>query len=41
MIKDLYDNVGYKYATHMPASLVIETVRATVKNAKSSGGAAQ
>ena len=35
MIKDLYDNsiVGYKYATQMPASLVIETVRAAVKNA--------
>lgn len=29
MIKDLYDNsiVGYRYATQMPASLVIETVR--------------
>ena len=40
MIKDLYDNsiVGYKYATQMPASLVIETVRAAVKNAKPSGG---
>ena len=40
MIKDLYDNsiVGYKYATRMPASLVIETVRAAVKNAKPSGG---
>ena len=38
MIKDLYDNsiVGYKYATQMPASLVIETVRAAVKNAKPS-----
>ncbi|MBM6922077.1 hypothetical protein H6A12_13235, partial [Phocea massiliensis] len=36
--KDLYDNsiVGYKYATQMPASLVIETVRAAVKNAKPS-----
>ena len=40
MIRDLYDNsiVGYKYATQMPASLVIETVRAAVKNAKPSGG---
>ncbi len=40
MIKDLYDNsiVGYKYATQMPASLVIETVPAAVKNAKPSGG---
>ena len=40
MIKDLYDNsiVGYKYATQMPASLVIETVRAAVKSAKPSGG---
>ena len=40
MIKDLYDNsiVGYRYATQMPASLVIETVRAAVKNAKPSGG---
>ena len=40
MIKDLYDNsiLGYKYATQMPASLVIETVRAAVKNAKPSGG---
>ncbi len=39
MIKDLYDNsiVGYKYATQMPTSLVIETVRAAVKNAKPSG----
>ena len=36
MIKDLYDNsiVGYKYATQMPASLVIETVRAAIKAAK-------
>ena len=40
MIKDLYDNsiVDYKYATQMPASLVIETVHAAVKNAKPSGG---
>ena len=40
MIRDLYDNsiVGYKYATQMPASLVIETIRAAVKNAKPSGG---
>lgn len=39
MIKDLYDNsiVGYKYGTQMPASLVIETIRAAVKNAKPSG----
>ena len=36
MIKDLYDNsiVGYKYATQMPASLVIETVRAAIKAPK-------
>lgn len=39
MIKDLYDNsiVGCKYATQMPESLVIETVRAAVKKAKPSG----
>ena len=36
MIKDLYDNsiVGYKYTTQMPASLVIETVRAATTAAK-------
>lgn len=40
MIKDLYDNsiVGYKCGSQMPASLVIETVRAAMKNAKPSGG---
>lgn len=39
MIKDLYDGsiVGYKYASQMPASLVIETIRAAVKNNKLDG----
>jgi putative transposase len=36
VIKDLYDKsiVAYRYATRMPARLVIDTVRAAVRNAK-------
>ena len=39
VIKDLYDNsiVSYRYSTQMPASLVIDTVRSAIKNAKPQG----
>lgn len=36
IVKDLFDNsiVGYRYSTQMPTSLVIDTIRLAIKNAK-------